>query len=382
MVNEDWRVGVLFSREGVTSAVETTMANATHLAIDEINAQGGVLGRRVRAVDYDPKSSPRTYRELASRLMSEDRVRIVFGAYMSSCRKAILPEIEAFRGLLFYPTFYEGFEYSPRCFYTGAASNQSALQLARYLMQHHGSRFILVGSNYVFPYETNRVITDLVTQARGKILDEIYVPLDAKPEDFKRAIKQIAKHAPDAVISTVVGSGVKMFYEAYAEAGFDVEAMPIAAITTSEAEISTMQPEVAKGHLSSAPFFETLQTSAAKRFVAAYRAKFGITEPVTTCAEAAYFQVHIYARALEKAGSDDPDDLIRAVGGIEFQAPQGMVRIDPTTHHTELWPRIGRVNAERNFDILWESPDRVKPDPYFIAPSLDNWGQAPFVRQA
>lgn len=382
MANEDWRVGVLFSREGVTSAVETTMANATHLAIDEINAQGGILGRRVSAVDYDPKSSPRTYRELATKLMSEDRVRIVFGGYMSSCRKAILPEIEAFRGLLFYPTFYEGFEYSPRCFYTGAASNQSALQLARYLMQHHGSRFILVGSNYVFPYETNRVITDLVTQARGKILDEIYVPLDAKPEDFKRAIKQIAKHAPDAVISTVVGSGVKMFYDAYAEASFDAATMPIAAITTSEAEIRTMQPEVAQGHLSSAPFFETVQTPAAKRFVAAYRARFGITEPVTACAEAAYFQVHIYARALEKAGGDDPDDLIRALAGIEFQAPQGMVRIDPTNHHTELWPRIGRVNSERNFDILWESSDRVKPDPYFIAPSLDDWGHAPFVRRA
>ena len=370
---KDWRVGVLFSREGVTSAVENTMANATRLAIDEINAAGGMLGRPIVAVEYDPLSSPKLSRELATRLLLEDGVKNIFGCYMSSCRKAVLPEIEAYRGLLFYPTFYEGFEYSPRCFYTGTASNQSAIQLARYLMDNYGSRFLLVGSNYVFPYEYNRIVTDLVTQSKGKILDEIYVPIDAKIGDFRRPLKLIERLKPDAIISTLVGTGVTLFYEAFADAGYDAARMPIAAITTSEAEIATMKPGTAKGHIASTAFFETLQTPAAQRFVSAYKARFGNDAPVTACAEAAYFQMHLYANAVAAAGTDEPDEIASALGGLEFDAPQGTVRIDPSNHHTELWPRIGKVNAEGKFDIVWESPHRVRPDPYFVIPSNDAW---------
>ncbi len=373
MMKDEWQVGVLFSRRGVTSAVEISMANATMLAIDEVNASGGPLGKLLKPVAYDPQCSPKKYRELAGKLLSEDGVKTIFGCYMSSCRKAVLPEIEAYRGLLFYPTFYEGFEYSSRCFYTGAASNQSAIQLAQFLMAKYGTRFVLVGSNYVFPYEYNRVITDLVTQSRGKILDEIYVPMDAEPKDFERVMKKIAKHSPDAVISTVVGEGAKMLYEAYADAGFEPSNMPIAATATSEAEIQTMRPGVAEGHLTSSPFFETLGTPAAQKFVKAYKARFGADEPVTASAEAAYFQVHLFAKALEIAGTDDPDEIARALGGLEIDAPQGLVKIDATNHHAELWPRIGRVNKRGKFDVVWESPYRIKPDPYFVAPLLDDW---------
>lgn len=373
MKKDVWQVGVLFSREGVTSAVEASMANATILAIEEINAAGGVLGKPLGYIEYDPQCLPRNYLEMAKRLLSEDGVKIIFGCYMSSCRKAVLPQIEAYRGLLFYPTFYEGFEYSPRCFYTGTASNQSAIQLAEFLMENYGTRFLLVGSNYVFPYEYNRVITDLVTQSNGKILDEIYVAIEAGPKDFDRVIRQIAKHKPDAVISTVVGDGVRLLYEAYADAAFDPATMPIAAMTTSEAEIRTMRAGVAEGHLTSSPFFETLETAAAQQFVKAYKARFGAEEPVTASSEAAYFQVYLYAKALALTGTDDPDEIAQALDGLEFNAPQGPIKIDPKNHHTELWPRIGRVNKFEKFDIVWESPYRVKPDPYFVSPSLDEW---------
>ena len=148
-----WRVGVLFSQTGVTAAIERSQLNATLLAVEEINKAGGVLGRAIEPDIYDPASDPKQFRTLAERLLTVDRVRLIFGCYMSSTRKAVLPVVEALRGLLFYPTLYEGFEYSLHCIYTGAAPNQNSLQLAKFLLQHYGNRFVLIGSNYIYPYE-------------------------------------------------------------------------------------------------------------------------------------------------------------------------------------------------------------------------------------
>src|SRR5580698_2460704 len=202
-----WRVGVLFSQSGVTSAIERTQLNATLLAIEEINAAGGVLGRPIEPVMYDPASDPKKFRAFAERLFQVDRVRLLFACYMSSTRKAVLPVVEAHRGLLFYPTLYEGFEYSRHCIYTGAAPNQNSIQLARFLLSTYGNRFLLVGSNYIYPYESNRLMADFVRQSRGEVLDEIYVPLEAGPQDFEKVINRIKKTSPDVIFSTVVGSG-------------------------------------------------------------------------------------------------------------------------------------------------------------------------------
>ena len=185
-----WRVGVLFSQTGVTAAIERSQLNATLLAVEEINKAGGVLGRPIEPNIYDPASNPKQFRAQAERLLTADRVRLIFGCYMSSTRKAVLPVVEAFRGLLFYPTLYEGFEYSLHCIYTGAAPNQNSLQLAKYLLQHYGNRFVLIGSNYIYPYESNRVMADFVTQSKGKVLDELYVPLDAKPKRLQQGDQQ------------------------------------------------------------------------------------------------------------------------------------------------------------------------------------------------
>src|SRR5467141_2692288 len=187
-----WRVGVLFSQTGVTSAIEQSQLNATLLAIEEINSGGGVLDRMVEPVIYDPASDPKQFRSLAERLFQVDRIRLLFGCYMSSTRKAVLPVVEGHRGLLFYPTRYEGFEYSLHCIYTGAAPNQNSLQLAKFLLKHYGNRIVLIGSNYIYPYESNRVMADFITQSKGKVLDELYVPLEAQSKDFNKVISKIA----------------------------------------------------------------------------------------------------------------------------------------------------------------------------------------------
>jgi branched-chain amino acid transport system substrate-binding protein len=296
-----WRVGVLFSQTGVTSGIERTQLNATLLAIAQINAAGGVLGRPVEPIIYDAASDPKKFRAFAERLYQVDRIRLLFGCYMSSTRKAVLPVVEGHRGLLFYSTLYEGFEYSRNCIYTGAAPNQNSLQLARFLLSTYGNRFLFVGSNYVYPYESNRLMADFVSQDKGKVLDEIYVPLRAEPGDFDRVIARIKKTAPDVIFSTVVGSGTAALYRAYRAAGFDPTRMPIASLTTSEAEVAEMGAEMAEGHITAAPFFETLSSPAARRFVSSFKQAYGDDAPVTACAEAAYFQVHLAMCAISSS---------------------------------------------------------------------------------
>ena len=372
--NQDcWRVGVLFSQSGVTSAIERTQLNATLLAIEEVNAAGGVLGRRVEPVLSDPASDPKKFRGFAERLLQVDRVRLLFGCYMSSTRKAVLPVVEAHRGLLFYPTLYEGFEYSRHCIYTGAAPNQNSLQLARFLLSAYGNRFLFVGSNYVYPYESNRLMADFVAQGKGKVLDEIYVPLLPEQKDFDRVIARIRKTSPDVIFSTVVGSGTSTLYKSYRAAGLDPARMPIASLTTSEAEVADMGTEAAEGHVTAAPFFETMSAPAARRFVASFKARYGADAPVTACAEAAYFQLHLAMRAVGKCGSDEPDQVLANVRDFEFDAPQGRVRIDPENNHTYLWPRIARLDPQGKFQIVWNPGVRVKPDPYCVVQSLDDW---------
>jgi branched-chain amino acid transport system substrate-binding protein len=368
-----WRVGVLFSQTGVTSAVEQSQLNATLLAIEEINAGGGVLGRMIEPVIYDPASDPKQFRSLAERLFGTDRIRLLFGCYMSSTRKAVLPVVESHRGLLFYPTLYEGFEYSRHCIYTGAAPNQNSLQLARFLLSTYGNRFLLVGSNYIYPYESNRLMADFVMQGRGEILDEIYVPLEAAERDFDKVIARIKKTSPDVIFSTVVGRSTSVLYEAYRSAGFDPARMPIASLTTSEAEVAQMHPEAAEGHITAAPFFETSPSRAARRFVDSFKSKYGPDAPVPAASEAAYFQVHLAMRALTRCGSDDPELILPELRDSEFDAPQGRVRVDHENNHTYLWPRIARLDASGRFQTVWNPGVRIKPDPYCVVQSLDDW---------
>lgn len=368
------RVGVLFSETGVTALVERTQRRAVELALEELNTSGGVLGRPLQAVIYDPASDPRRYRQLAEDLLETDGIEVIFGCYMSSTRKAVLPVVERRGGLLFYPTLYEGFEFSPNCIYSGAAPNQNSVSLARFLMQHYGRRFYLVGSNYVFPYESNRIIRDYISSHGGKVVEERYIPLNASDEDIGQIIADVGKCSPSVIISTVVGDGTTLLYRAYRKAGFDPDKMPIGSLTTCEPEVAQIGSEAAEGHYTSAPYFQSIRSTENARFVDAYQRRFGPDQPISSCTEAAYFQVHLFARAAERAGSTAIDKIKQALPGCEFPAPQGPVRVDQENNHTYLWPRIGRVGSDGRFTIEEESSVPVKPDPYMITPEDENWG--------
>lgn len=372
--DDAWKIGVLFSQTGLTSVIERTQLNGVLLGAHEVNESGGICGRPIETIAYDPRSEAQSYGHLAKQLILENDVNVIFGCYMSSSRKAVIPIVERYNGLLFYPTLYEGFEYSSNVFYGGAAPNQNSVPLASYLMENYGVRFYFIGSDYIYPRESNRVMRHIVREGRGEIVDERYLPLDAGDAAYEALIQDVKRKTPDVIFSTVVGDGTAKLYRAYAEAGLDPKVMPIGSLTTSEAEVTAMGAAVAAGHITSAPYFAALDTQSNRKFVNAYQDFFGEeSTPITSCCEAAYSQVKLFADALRRTERMDADELKKELSGSEYAAPQGLIKIDSDNNHTYLHARIGRVSEEGMFYIEREVARPIKPDPYLVYPRLNDW---------
>jgi branched-chain amino acid transport system substrate-binding protein len=367
--DEQWRIGVLYSRAGVTSVTESEHFFGTVLAIEEINAAGGVAGRLLDPVVYDPKGDADEYRRLATRMLQEDDLTVIFGCSTSSSRKAVLPVIERNNALLWYCSIYEGFEYSPNVIYTGAVPNQNSMQLAAWLLRNVGRQFFLVGADYIYPRESNRIIRDIVEDHGGEVVDEVYLPSDADPASLKSVIDEIESVGPDVVFSTLIGRGARTFYKLYRERGFDPARHPIASLTMTEGEIRMIGPELCGGHIVSASYVNTLDNESNRRYLEAWRTRFG-DEPASMWSEMAYNQVHLFARALARAQTLDTARLVEAVHEVEFDSPEGLLRIDPGNNHAVLTPRIAICRSDGKFDVVWESRDPIKPDPYLTAYGL------------
>ncbi len=375
MANKDpVKVGVLYSETGVTSAIESSQLLGTLLAIEDINDAGGIDGRELVPVRYNPASNPHMFRVLAERLVTHDNVNTIFGCYMSSARKAVIPIVERHNRLLFYATLYEGFEFSNNIIYTGAAPNQNSVQLADFMMSYFGGRVFLVGSDYIYPYESNRIMSDLVKQRpNGATVAQRYVPVDVGPKGFDDIVQEIKAMQPDFIFSTVVGNATQHFYRAYAEAGLNPKQMPIASLTTSEVEVAQMGAAAAAGHFTAAPYFESIDCPENLQLLERFLSRFSDSAHPNACWEAAYFQVRLFANAMQNTGTDMTSILLPNLLGSDFLAPQGRVRIEPSNHHTHLYPRIGRVNSKGDFVIVRASTNAVAPDPYLVMHSLGDW---------
>lgn len=363
LADAGWRIGILYSRSGATSVTESEHFYGTALAIEEINAGGGVLDRPLVPVAYDPKGDSDEYRRLATKLLIEDEINVIFGCSRSSSRKAVLPVVERNNALLWYCSFYEGFEYSPNVIYTGAVPNQNSVQLAAYLLQSRGKRLFLVGADYIYPRESNRIMRDVVEQYGGEILDELYLPLEAGRDELLEVIGAIREAQPDVVFSTLVGQSARQFYQLYHENGMDPRKTPIASLSMAEEEIRLIGPQLCEGHITSATYFSSLQNESNARFRDLWARRFG-QRPTSTWSEMAYSQVHLFARALQRTGSLDRRKLVEAVRGVQFDSPEGLISVDPENNHCALTPRIGVCRSDGAFDIVWEGAGPVKPDPY------------------
>lgn len=366
VTSEPWRVGVLFSRSGFMAVIEETQLRGTLLAIEEINAAGGVNGREILPVSYNPASEASAFGHYAKCLMVADDVTTIFGCYTSSSRKAVLPVVERLNGLLWYPTLYEGFELSPNIIYTGAAPNQNSVALCRFLLASHGPRFYFVGSDYIYPRESNRIMREIVRDSGGEVIGERYLGLRAQPVDFRPIMRDLRQLRPDVIFSTIVGDATTHLYQAYADAGFDPKAMPIASLTTTEAEIRAMGFDVGAGHITAAPYFQGVGGLRGACFVDQYKKCYGDDESTNMCVEAAYFQVHVFAKALGATNSMDTDILRPMVLGSSLDAPQGRISVDADSNHTNLWTRIGRADRRGQFEVLQQSPSAVMADPFMV----------------
>ena len=375
MVSENpINIGLLYSFSGVTAAQERSQWRGASQAIAEINLRGGINGRPLQGIHLDPQSDNGQFRLLAEKLIVEHRVNVIFGGYTSSSRKAMSPVVEKYRRLLFYSQLYEGFEFSENIFYGGAAPNQNCLQLANYLTGKFGARVYLIGSRYVYPYECNRNMQALILQhPDGAVIGERYLDLNASYQSFLPVVEEIKKKQPDFIFSTVVGQTVPHLYQAYLAAGLDPESMPIGSLNTSETEIAIMGVEAARGHYSSTPYFQSIDTPANHQALTQFRHQFGDGLSTDMNWEATYSQVQLFARAMAACGTDDMLPLSEALHGSEFDAPQGRIRIDKLNQHTGLYPRIGIANAQGQFTVVQEARRMVEPDPYMTNQIQGDW---------
>jgi urea transport system substrate-binding protein len=361
------KVGILHSLTGSMAISARSLADAELLAIEEINAAGGVLGRQIEAVVEDARSKFSVlFPNKARKLLLEDKVAVVFGCWTSEGRKSVLPVFEENNGLLFYPVQYEGNESSRNVVYSGAAPNQQILPALDWLMSHEGGskrRFYLLGSDYIFPRTANLIIVKYL-QSRGlRAVDEKYTPMGHK--NYKTIVQDIKQAAPDVIFNTINGDSNIHFFNELSVQGITADQVPVVSVSMGEDELRSLLPSEVKGHLAAWNYFQSVNTPKNKAFVQKFKDEFGSERVTDDPIEAAYFQVHLWRIAVEKAGSTDVDKVRAALqSGIEYDAPGGKVKVDPKTQHTYKWFRMGRVRADRQFDIIYESPSWIEPDPY------------------
>lgn len=355
-------VGVLHSLSGSMAISETALCDAALLAIEEINAAGGVLGRPVRAVVEDGASDPAEFARQGALLLTQDRVCSIFGCWTSACRKAMLPVLEHYNGLLWYPVQYEGNECTQNVIYTGSTPNQQIVPAVQWLRQNGHHRFYLLGSDYVYPRTANRIVHRLLAEDGGQAVGEEYVPLGAR--DFSATLARVRAARPDVVFSTINGGSNRVFYRQFYDAGLRAASMPIMAMSVAEAEIRYIDPVSTTGHYAAWAYFESLPSAANQAFIAKFKQRYGDRRVTDDPIEAAYFQVHLWAQAVRQAQSLTTDAIRQAAAGQSLDAPEGRIHIDPANHHTWKWLRIGQIQADSQFAVRYSSAQPLDPDPW------------------
>jgi urea transport system substrate-binding protein len=354
------KLGFLNSTSGPMAISEQTVRDSLQLAADEINASGGILGKKIEAVEEDGASDPAIFAEKIGKLLTSDCVAAVFGGWTSASRKAMLPVVEGDHGLLFYPVQYEGLEASPYIFYSGATTNQQIIPAMDFLKDKGVKTLFLAGSDYVFPRTANKIIKAYAKELGIEIVGEEYVPLDK--DDWSTQVAKIVKAKPDFVFNTINGSSNVGFIKAYYEQGLTAKTSPIISVSIAEEEAPAMGKDLT-GQYASWNYFQSVKSTANATFVKAFKAKYG-NRPTSDPMEAAYTSLYLFKAMAEKADSFDVDKINAIADGVTFASPEGPVTIDGSNHHIAKTSLIGQINKDDQFDIVWKSPGPITPDPY------------------
>ncbi|EKN3461034.1 TPA: urea ABC transporter substrate-binding protein [Yersinia enterocolitica] len=377
------KVGILHSLSGTMAISETPLKDMALMSIDDINAHGGVLGKQLESVIVDPASNWPLFAEKARQLLTQDKVAVVFGAWTSVSRKSVLPVFEELNGLLFYPVQYEGEEMSPNVFYTGAAPNQQAIPAVEYLLSEDGGaakRFILLGTDYVYPRTTNKILRAFLHSKgiQDKDIEEVYTPFGYS--DYQTIVSNIKKFSADgktAVISTINGDSNVPFYKELANQGIKATDVPVIAFSVGEEELRGIDTKPLVGNLAAWNYFQSVDNPTNKKFVEQWKAyakahKLPNADTAVTNdpMEATWVGMHMWAQAVEKAKSTDVDKVRAAMAGQTYPAPSGFtLTMDKTNHHLHKPVMIGEIEADGQFNVVWQTdaPIRAQPWSPFIA---------------
>ncbi len=373
------KVGILHSLSGTMAISETALKETALMTIEEINKAGGVMGKKLEPVVVDPASNWPLFAEKARQLLTKDKVAVTFGCWTSVSRKSVLPVYKELNGLLFYPVQYEGEELEKNVFYTGAAPNQQAIPAVEYLMSKDGGeakRFVLLGTDYVYPRTTNKILRAFLKSkgvADADIMED-YTPFGHS--DYQTIIAKIKKFASEgkktAVVSTINGDSNVPFYKELGNAGLKATDEPVVAFSVGEEELRGVDAKPLVGHLASWNYFMSLKNPENEKFVKMYREwakkqKLPNADKVVTNdpMEATYIGIHMWKQAVEKAKSTDTDKVIAAMAGQTFKAPSGIVsKMDEKNHHLHKSVFIGEVKADGQFNVVWKTPGPIKAAPW------------------
>jgi urea transport system substrate-binding protein len=355
------KVGVLHSLTGTMAISEVTVKNATLLAIDQINASGGVLGKKIVPVVEDGASDPAMFAQKAQKLVQEDGVVTVFGGWTSASRKAMLPVFERFHGLLWYPVQFEGNECSPDIMYSGAQPNQQILPALDWAEQKGYKSIFLLGSDYVFPRTANLILKKHIVHDGGTLAGEEYVPLGGT--DFSAVINKIKVAKPQIIFSTLNGDSNVSFFKQMAAAGLPSSKLPVMSFSIAEQEAKSIGPSLLEGSYAAWNYFQSVPGAANKKFVAAYQAKYP-GSPVDDPMAHGYLDVYEWAAAVKKAGTFDIDKVRKAASTLAF-SDVGMGEAKFASNQSLIQTAyVGQLEPSGQFKILWQSKGPVSPVPY------------------
>jgi urea transport system substrate-binding protein len=377
--SKEVKIGILHSLTGTMAISETSLKDVVEMAVEEINATGGVMGHTVKTVVVDPASNWDLFAEKAKQLILQDKVAVTFGCWTSVSRKSVLPVYEANKALLFYPVQYEGVEESPYIYYTGATPNQQLIPAAEYMMSKDGGskkKFYLLGTDYVFPRTANKVLK-LYLKSKGvpdANIKEVYTPFGhADYQTIVAEIKTFSKKGDACVLSTINGDSNVPFYKEFTNQGLTSETTPIMAFSVAEDELRAMETQFLVGHLAAWNYYQSVKTPENEKFVANFKAfcaknklPGGDARVTDDPIEAAYFGVYAWKKAVEKAGTFEVEAVKAALSNLEFDAPGGAKKIHATNHHTYKPVMIGEIKADGQFDVVWQTPGLVEPDPFAL----------------
>lgn len=359
------KVGILHSATGTMAISETGSIQAEKLAIEQINAMGGVLGRKIEFIQEDGASDWPTFAEKSKKLLVNDKVAAVFGCWTSASRKAVLPIFEQYNGMLYYPTFYEGLEQSKNVIYTGQEATQQIIAGIDWVTKTKGAKsFYLLGSDYIWPRTSNKIARKHIEKLGLKVVGEEYYPLGHT--QFNSVINKIKLTKPDVIYGIVVGGSNVAFYKQLKAAGIDMtkEKPLLLTISVTEDEILGIGGENMQGAYASMKYFQSLPNENNKKFVADFKARWGKDVVIGDVTQAAYLGAWLWKAAVEKAGSFDVDKVRAASPGLELTtAPEGYVKIHPN-HHLWSKTRIGHARPDGQYDVVFETKELIEPDPF------------------